>query len=207
MRLARWSRLWLPVAWLIACGGRFEKTTPDEGEGGTVSHAGATTQGGHPGGAGAASGGAVSAGGALSTGGAVQTAGTLNVAGTTTCACPVPLCGPASHLEPNIDGCCLRCVVNQMTCIERRQDYLRLRAELVEKYSTFGCMTGNDCTVYYDQNACNTGCGIPIAKAALNNLQSNLENFALKQCDPACPPLPLPPCDVQPFGCVNGRCQ
>jgi len=211
MRLARWSRLWLPVAWLIACGGRFEKTTPDEEEGGTTSLGGSVAVGGTAsskgGKAGSASRAGRSGGGTVGTGGSVQTAGTFGVAGTTSCACPVPICGPAGHLEPNADGCCYHCVVNQMLCIEQRQEYLRLRAELIEKYSSVGCMIAEDCTVYYDKNSCDAGCGIPIPREQLDNLRSNLDSFALQRCDPACPPVPVPPCDAQAPGCVNGRCQ
>jgi hypothetical protein len=92
-------------------------------------------------------------------------------------------------------------------CEAQITSYLRFRAQLLEKYATLGCMTHQDCTIYFEKNACHIGCGLVIPNAAIQFLEPNLQSFAAQTCTPGCAPIPLP-CEPpgDPF-CVNGICQ
>lgn len=120
-------------------------------------------------------------------------------------ACPGIACGSGSHLEIPPGQCCPACIKD--SCDVQRAGYQALRQQLIEKYSTYGCMTNNDCTVYYEKNQCGVGCGIPMAIAAIDNLDSNLQSYAQSSCSPNCM-YPVLPCEppAQPI-CFRGMCQ
>jgi hypothetical protein len=205
-------------------------------DGATSSSGGANSRGGRPGNGGTvASGGRIgSAGTSSTTGGAVPTAGTTSAGGGCVCSakpcppgyisvpntegccshcesacsnalCPAIACGSGSHLELLAGQCCPTCV--QDSCEAQRAGYQAFRQQLVEKYSSFGCMTSNDCTVYYEKNQCGVGCGIAMPTAAINNLDGNLQSYAQSSCSPNCmfavQPCPAPPAPI----CVRGLCQ
>ncbi len=123
--------------------------------------------------------------------------------------CPGIGCASGSHLETRPGECCPGCAPDQDQdqCGKQQAVYQDFKKQLVEKYSSYGCKTSNDCTVYYEKNQCGVGCGIVISSAAFNNLDSNLQSFAQQNCSPQCM-RPIPPCEAPagPF-CFNGRCQ
>lgn len=196
-----------------ACGGRFVKSGTDEGTGGT------SNRGGTGSGAGAS---AVGVAGSVSTGGApcacdpivCTLVGFQLVPNTNGCCyqcqcnpklCPAIACGSGSHLEVQPGQCCQTCIMDD--CAQQRAGYQQLKQALVEKYSSLGCMTANDCTVYYEKNQCSIGCGIVMPSAAIGNLDDNLQGYAQQNCSPTCPNT-VPPCDApQPPVCVNNRCE
>ncbi len=120
-------------------------------------------------------------------------------------ACPAIGCGSGSHLETVPGQCCPTCV--QDGCDKQQALYQDFKKQLVEKYSTFGCKSANDCTIYWEKNQCGAGCGIAVPSAAVGNLDTNLQSFAQQTCGPNCP-FQVLPCDAPagPF-CFNNRCQ
>ena len=120
-------------------------------------------------------------------------------------ACPGIACGTGSHLEQMPGQCCPTCV--QDSCVTQRANYQVFRQQLIDKFSTLGCMTHGDCTVYYEKNQCAVGCGIPLPAAAINYLDSNLQSYAQQNCSPNCMN-PTPPCDpTLPPTCFKGWCE
>lgn len=197
---------------------------------GATSSNGATSSGARPGTGGTATGRA----GATSSGGSIGTAGSSAAGGA--CACPDIDCGPGSRPVPNPNGCCFHCeatcagvmcptiacgsgshpemvpgqcclICVQDNCEKQRAIYQDFRRQLIEKYSSNGCMIDSDCSIYYEKNQCAVGCGIPMPTAALSDFDSNLQSFAQQTCSAMCP-LHIPPC-VPPMAasCVFGRCQ
>jgi hypothetical protein len=203
--------------------------------GGSGANQGASSStGAKPGKAGAASTGGTSIGGGVSTtagsssvgGGAIGTGGS--------CACPDIACGPGFYPVPNPNGCCDLCqplpCPMMMTCppgshpelypglmcptcvadscVEQRKSYEVFKSQLLEKYSSLGCMVNQDCTVWWEKNQCAVGCGIAIPASAFNNLESNLQSYAQQTCSPSCP-VDAPPCEPNGSApvCIQGRCQ
>ena len=120
-------------------------------------------------------------------------------------ACPGIACGSGSHLEQLPGQCCPTCVPD--SCVAQRKNYEVFRQQLIDKYSTLGCMVNSDCTIYYEKNQCAVGCGIPMPSAAINNLDSNLQSFAQTTCSPNCMN-PIPPCEAPtPPVCFKGWCE
>jgi hypothetical protein len=221
---------WLlfPFCWALACGGRFEKVTADgdddvggtsTGQGGSVqSKAGSVSQGGSAGRGGTVGragskstggggkGGASSKGGAggKATGGGVAVGGTFSQGGA--CACDAIACAPGYIEVPNPNGCCFHCELDP-TCDQQRKDYQAYRQQLLDKYSTYPCMVDSDCSIYYEKNNCGYSCGISIATATIQNLDSNLNSYAAMACNPGCI-VPVPPCEpTPPPACFKGYCE
>ena len=217
---------WLivPFCWALACGGRFEKTTQqgddDDDVGGVSTGQGGSVQ---PKAGSVSVGGATSKGGALSqggkrsgvggtvgkagAGGAVGTSGSIGVGGG--CACDPIACGPGYIIVPDPNGCCYHCEIDVKSCADQREKYLAFKNMLLEKYSSLTCSTDADCALFYDKNACGfSSCPVPIATLGIQSLQNNLDSYAQMLCNPACPPTPDPPCDVEPPAiCFKGyRC-
>lgn len=120
-------------------------------------------------------------------------------------ACPEIGCGPGSHLETRPGQCCPVCVVDD--CNQQRSLYQDFKKQLVDKYSSFGCMTANDCTMYYEKNQCEAGCGIVMPIAGIAFLDDNLQNYAQQNCSANCS-ISVPPCaPLPPPRCLNNRCQ
>ena len=172
--------------------------------------------------------------GASPSGGTFASAGTTSAGGG--CACPVIDCVPGYRLVPNVNDCCYHCesVCNQMacpgiacgsgshleqlagqccptcvqdSCASQRANYQVFRQQLIDKYSTLGCMTNGDCSVYYEKNQCGLGCGIAMPAAALNDLDRNLQTYAQQYCSPNCMS-PIAPCEPQlPPSCFKGWCE
>jgi hypothetical protein len=118
--------------------------------------------------------------------------------------CPAIACAPGSHLEQQAGQCCPTCV--QDSCAAQRANYDFFRQQLIDKYSSLGCMTNGDCTVYYEKNQCAVGCGIPVPGAALDYLERNLQTYAQQNCSPNCM-APIPPCEpTVPPTCFKGWC-
>jgi hypothetical protein len=119
--------------------------------------------------------------------------------------CPGIACGAGSHLEQLPGQCCPTCV--QDSCVTQRANYQLFRQQLIDKYSSLGCMTHGDCTVYYEKNQCGVGCGIALPAAAINHLDSNLHSYALQNCSPNCMN-PIPPCEpAGPPTCFKSWCE
>jgi hypothetical protein len=223
-----------------ACGGRFTETGTDGTTGGRSNASGTASFGASTNsGATAATGGVSSGGGHPAFGGTTGYAGTASsIAGSAPigggCACDAIACAPGFVQVPNPDGCCFRCVCNQMlcpglacatgyrletrsgqccsscvpddVCDRQRSQYQDLRKQLIDKYSSLGCMTANDCTVYYEKNQCQLGCGIVMPRAGVAFLDSNLQSYAQQNCTSNCAQ-PEPPCDASPvLACLDGRC-
>jgi len=228
--------LLVPLAWALACGGRYEQTVAGDGDAGSTStgqggsgqakagsasragstgQAAATGRGGSmPSGSGAAtaSGGAPSGAGGFATGGTivVGTAGTfVGTAGSPIgCACDPIACGSPYMLVPNADGCCYHCELDIKACQAQRAAYVTYRQQLLDKYGSNMCGSNAECTMYFEKNACGTtSCGFPIAKAMWASLDSNLNSYAQMACSPYCPTAPEPPCDPSPGPeCFKGYC-
>jgi hypothetical protein len=192
MRVGRVTGLLVLVGWLLACGGRLEKSgsaSGDDDGGSSAAHAGAPH----------ATGGAASGAGAASRGGAASGGG---------CACDAFACGPGYEPVTNLDGCCFHCAAVLPSCDQQRQSYAELKKLLLDKFSTLSCVADTDCGIYYDQTGCGASCGVPIPNAARRNIDDSLYAFAEANCSPVCPPLPVPPCAPSPPPrCVAGRCQ
>ncbi len=201
------------VALAAACGGRTMDEVGTAGGGsGATSSAGSASGGsgmsmgarggaaGRPGAGG--SGGTVAAGG-VSTGG-VSSAG-MPTAGGGCGPCPVIDCAPGSTPRMLPGWCCAQCVNED--CSAGRAEYQVVRQQLLDKYWSVGCMLDDDCTYWYESNACAASCGVPILTSMLQNLESNLSRLAEETCSPQCMP-PIPPCaPPRPAACVEGRCQ
>jgi hypothetical protein len=119
--------------------------------------------------------------------------------------CPGIACGSGSHLEMIAGACCPICV--QDSCDAQLKGYRQFSQQLYEKYSSLGCMVNADCTVYYEKNNCNVGCGVAMPVAAIGYLESNLQSYAQQSCSPNCM-FGTPGCapSASPI-CVEGRCR
>ena len=172
--------------------------------------------------------------GASPAGGTFASAGTTSAGGG--CACPIIDCAPGYRLVPNVNGCCYHCesVCNQMacpdiacgpgshweqlagqccptcvqdSCVAQRANYQVFRQQLIDKYSSLGCMTDSDCTLYYEKNQCGYGCGVAMPVTAIKNLDSSLQSYAQQNCSPNCMNA-VPPCEPQePPTCWKGWCE
>jgi len=165
------------------------------------------------------------------TGGTISAAGTTS---SEPCLCDPIACGPDTHPVPNANGCCFHCesiCQNVMcpaiacasgshiqntpgqccptcifdSCSAQQMGYVADRQQLVDKYSESRCNTVNDCSVYYEKNACEVGCGIAIPTSTLDNLDSNLQSYAQQNCSENCA-RPIPPCLPQQLACLFNRC-
>lgn len=210
--------------------GATSSTGARPGTAGAVSAGGTVSIGGKASGFG----GKASGMGASPTGGTFGVAGTTSAGGG--CACPIIDCGPGYRLVPNPNGCCYHCesVCDQVgcpgiacgsgshleqlpgqccptcvqdSCVAQRANYQVFRQQLLDKYSSLGCMTDGDCTIYYEKNQCGVGCGISLPAAAINSLDNNLQSYAQQNCSPNCM-IPIPPCEPQlPPSCFKGWCE
>lgn len=197
------------VALAAACGGRAIQ----DGAGGSGAAGASNSTGSANGGSGARAGaggsatvgaaGGVSASGGVSAGG-VSAAGAAAASGECG-SCPDIDCAPGSSPRQLPGWCCPKCLNED--CAVGRAKYEEFRLQLIDKYSSVGCMLDSDCTYWYESNQCAVRCGFPIPSSTLDNLQSNLESFAAQTCDPECMP-PFPLCPPPPLAtCVQGRCQ
>jgi hypothetical protein len=219
---------WLivPLCWALACGGRFEQTTDPDGDGGTstgqggssqpkagtstIGKGGAASSGGTQTtskGGGAAGSKATGTGG-KATGGMTSTGGTFAIGGAAgTCTCD-PLACPIGYVSlPNPDGCCFHCE-KLNSCEAQREDYARFRTAIFEKYSFLNCQIDADCGLYFEKNACGVACPVAVINTALRELPNILDNYAAMKCSQACPP--QPPIDCGPKvapECWKGYCQ
>jgi hypothetical protein len=215
-------RMTLRLLWLLlggsslACGGRYIQSGEYEGtQGGSGSSSageaggGKSSQGGKParGGSGAIPGGAPASGGAPHIGGAAPAGGVAPTGGA--CGGPIGNIDCISGYRAVYDPvtCQVSCVLDPDACDAGRKAYQMFRAQLLDKYSELPCLDSSECDTYYEQNACSASCGIPINKAALNDLASNLTGYSQMACSLDCPPIPVPPCDPIAVACLNGRCQ
>lgn len=121
-------------------------------------------------------------------------------------ACPGVQCQIGYRPQMLPGQCCPSCVPDDV-CDRERSQYQDFKKQLVDKYSLLSCMTANDCTVYYEKNQCQIGCGIVMPTAGIAFLDNNLQSYAQQNCISDCPML-LPPCEPSPPPrCLNGRCQ
>ena len=220
----------LALGVFVACGGRSIQGG-DEGE------AGASSGGHNQGGTKTSAAGRTGAGGSVSQAGVnqggVATAGTTAAGGACTCsaigcplnsrpvpnpdgccfhcesdcppACPGVACGSGSVLRMLPGDCCPRCIED--VCVTQHDVYHAIQSELVNKYGSISCTDSSECTTYFENNACSSGCGIPIAISIVASLDSNLQNAAASICTPDCK-LPVPPCGPTPApSCIDNRCQ
>jgi len=189
--------------------------------GGRAPTAGSAASGGRTGAAGASFTGGSSSAGASSVGGACACAkddcmpGFMAVPDPDGCcahcescnavSCPAIACASGSHLELPAGQCCPICL--QDSCEAQQTDYQITRRDLIQKYSALGCMTNEDCAVYYESNPCSSSCGTIVPRVGLTNLHSNLQSYAESHCSPKCTH-PVPPCPAPPLpSCVGGLCQ
>lgn len=221
---------WLiaPLGWALACGGRAQVDISESnaaGGGVTVAEGGSAPsragtdgragtsgrtragQGGAAAGTGPISaGGAGTTGGVSAVGGAIATAGTVSYGGS--CACDPIACATHEELVSNTNDCCYHCEPDAM-CTQQLATYLAYRQPLIDKFASIGCKSDMECGYYYDANRCRAmGCGIPMTNAAIAELSGVLNAYSQTDCDPTCPPQPVPPCHQAPNPiCLNGHCQ
>lgn len=205
---------WLPwcVLLVFACGGRFQQTAggDDDDTGGTSGSQGGSGND-NSGGTGTNRAGSASAAGSISAGGATAAGGAISVGGSTAaggvCGCPAIACASGYKPVLNPDGCCFHCEPLGPSCDVQHQNYATFREQLLDKYSTLGCMSDMDCTTYYDKTQCGASCGTPLPIAALKEVDAALNSFAQMTCTGNCPPLPIPACAPSPApACVMSRC-
>ena len=174
--------LLLPLGWVVACGGRYERSADDGDAGGRAGGAGASA----PSRAGVPSGGS---------------AGTGAI-----CPCAPIACAPGYKTVPK--GCCFECVLDLEACVEQRQLYVEFREETVRNQSLNGCMTAADCSLFEDLTHCAPACSFVIPNSARRGIDDRLYARAEELCNPDCPPEPAIPCMTRPAPqCVAGRCQ
>lgn len=119
--------------------------------------------------------------------------------------CPGIACSSDSELVYPPDQCCPICQP-RAECDKGLEGYLALRWELLEKYSSTGCTKDADCSYFYEGNACNYGCFIPLPTAHVMNATANLDSYAKMACA-SCPPQMVPACDAPaPAKCDGGYC-
>jgi hypothetical protein len=170
---------------VVACGGRFERSVRDDGQGssGTASIAGASDRAGSSG-----SGGSAAMGGV--------------------CACGPIACAPGYKAVPSPGACCSSCELDLEACEQQRLSYADFRARVIVEQTTSACTTSEECVLFYDLTGCGVSCGIAIPQAARRGIDDRLYAFAEMSCSPDCPPLPEPSCMQRPPAtCVAGRCQ
>lgn len=227
--------LLVPLAWALACGGRFDRYADggdgdgaagsSTGQGGSApARAGAPGKPGNPGSPGKpgipASGGT----GQVGTGGGVATAGAFSLGGVGIgnngpggtfsmgeggygCIQDPSACAPGFEPVWSGDGCSYTCYPGPKICYAQQQDYAFFRQELIAKYSTLSCMTDADCGVYYENNACGSGCGISLPNQFIKDFELNLNAYAQANCHPFCPRAPEPPCEPFIPSCWKGYCE
>lgn len=198
--------VWLviPLGWALACGGRYQRGSDDEGDVGGSSNA--------QGGSGPSRAGTQSTAGSPVSGGA-PTAGTSSVGGVASmpggCACDPVACAPGYTAVPTPGNCCFECVLDLQSCRDRRAMYASYRDAVVSKFFPYKCETSMDCTYYYDRNECQAfTCGYLVNHASLPAIDAELNAVARATCNPSCPTDPVPPC-VAPSEpvCFKGYCE
>lgn len=219
--------LLVPLAWALACGGRFDRNGGDgdgdaggsTGQGGSApARAGAPSSPGNPGNPGrggtgqVGTGGAVSAAGALAVGGvsigANGPGGTYSMGeGGYGCVQDPSICPPGYEIVWGDDGCGHGCYPSAKTCYQQQQDYAFFRQELINKYRALNCTSDADCSVYYEKNVCGSGCGISLSTQFLKDFDLNLNAYAQANCSPLCPRAPEPPCEPFIASCWKGYCE
>jgi len=117
--------------------------------------------------------------------------------------CPGIACASGSHIQQTPGQCCPTCILD--SCFAQHMGYAADRQQLVDKYSEARCNTVDDCSVYYEKNACEVGCGIAIPTSTLSSLDSNLQSYAQRNCSENCAP-PIPPCLPKQLACFFNRC-
>jgi hypothetical protein len=121
--------------------------------------------------------------------------------------CSPPPCPAGSHLEMLDGQCCPTCQpgTESNACRTGRASYTQLRAALVEKYNSSGCMTDTDCTLVFEDNACVSNCGTAFPVSLASNAESNLKSAAQMDCGTCARP-DRPPCALLVALCSNGHC-
>jgi hypothetical protein len=210
----RVSWLVVPFCCALACSGRFEHNVDGGGDGGVStgqggsgqSPAGTSRGGSGPPGAGgklatagATMGGASTTGGASTIGGAVGRSGSSGSGGA--CSCAPIQCVPGYAPVPDVAGCCFHCAPD---CAMQHKAYEAFSQQLIVKYSSLGCDAPADCGLYVETNACGSLCGIPVLRAYWKEVDSALRSYAQMACDPTCPAMLDPSCDVSGTGGAGG---
>ncbi len=218
----------LAFAAVPACGGRFsdERGSDDDASGNQSAKAGRSS-GGSKGSGGGSTGGGY-AGGSQPSGGAP--AGCFcpdvecppgfgrvpNPDGCCASCRPLPCsepcagiaCASGFHLEVADGECCPRCVPDvREACAAGQVSYFDFRKQLIEKYSSLGCIKSEECGVLWENNRCTASCGVPLPAAFVNDATANLKVFAEMSCA-SCGPVPIPPCPAPaPLYCGDGACR
>jgi hypothetical protein len=186
------------VAVAVGCGGKAEIDSLSAAAGG----------GGQAGASGAASG---EQSGASSTGGSQATRGSGGAAVTADSGCAAIVCEgetgdciPGYAWQTPAGACCPRCSPELTNdCAQGQANYQQFRQWELESNSF--CSTDSDCALGYEGNACNAGCGFPIAAAAVGEVDAALKEYASDDCS-TCPPQIGPPCVESQVACVNRVC-
>jgi hypothetical protein len=171
----------LPLAWALACGGRYERNS-----GGNDSNSGGKAPSGKA--------GSNASAGRPATGGG--------------CGCDPRECGAGYVTVPNPDGCCYGCQLDLNACAEGQRQYVDFRAKLIQENVDRGCNVSEDCGTFEDLTGCSPTCAFAIPNNSRRGIDDRLYAFAEMTCNPDCPSPSIPPCAPRPAPtCVMGRCQ
>ncbi len=120
--------------------------------------------------------------------------------------CPDLTCDAGTHAETAPGDCCPTCQPDPPdACAQGQAAYMDLRASMLEKYGSSGCMNSSDCVTVVEDNACASTCGAILPASTAMFFESNIANAA-DACS-TCPPIePKPQCPAMTPGCVNGKC-
>ncbi len=201
----------VPFCWALACGGRFQQTGDGDSDGGTSTGQGGSAQP-KAGTSNTGRAGTTSSGGSKQTGVGGKASGTSGSSPTATAGAPViscdPIaCGPNYMPVPDATGC-YHCELDINSCELQRQSYVVFRDQMLGKYGSINCQVDTDCSLYFEKNACGTGCGVALANVGRKELESSLDAYALMACPPACPPPPQVPCGpIASPHCWKGSCE
>lgn len=120
--------------------------------------------------------------------------------------CPPLLCESGTHSELVDGDCCPSCVEDPPdACARGRSEYANLRAQLLDKYSSVGCMNSADCTLILEDNSCAYACDAALPTSTSHDFTSNLENSARVGCSTCMLP-ERADCVLLLPACVNGQC-
>ena len=115
---------------------------------------------------------------------------------------------PTGMRPEKVEGeCCPRCVAaDQKACEQGRNRYEDRYAEFEAKLR--GCASDDECMVASFGDACRASCPLPLNKAGLGSVVSELREAAALHCQDCAPePFECPRLNADSARCVSGRCE
>ena len=97
---------------------------------------------------------------------------------------------------------------DESACEEQQLLYAEYREQVIEQLAMNACDEADDCSLFEDRTGCSPACSYAIPNNARRAIDDRLYAYAEQNCDPTCPPPPLPPCAPRPpAACVMGLCR